>query len=270
MSHPTLALIGFGRMMEALADRALATGWPRARLLAVHHRAERRAEIEARLGLQVLSDAADAVAQADIVVLGPPPQRMAEALRGLPLRTGQAVLSLAAALTLPWLAARVPEGVHLLRLTPPPTARLGLGVAFLSAAPGVPQSLRDAAEAFARAGAAVVEWVEDEQMEPLTAILSGLTPYLSALVATLLADGAARGLGAERLQRLAAPALTAAAHLLAEDGTPPADALDEAATKGGLTERALRVMEEAGFRRAVSAAVEAMLTRAAELRDAPG
>jgi pyrroline-5-carboxylate reductase len=270
MTPPTLALIGFGRMLEALAARAIADGWPRARLVAAHRRAERRAEIEARLGLSPLADAAAAAARADLVVLGLPPQRMAEALRGLPLRPGQAVLSLAAALTLPWLAARLPDGVHLLRLTPPPTARLGLGVAFLSAAPGVPQPLRDAAEAFARPGAAVVEWVEDAEMEPLTAILSGLTPFLAALLAALLADGAARGLGAERLRRLAAPALAAAARLLAEDGTPPADALAEAATKGGLTERALRVMEEAGFRRAVSAAVEAMLVRAAELRDAPG
>lgn len=270
MTHPTLALIGFGRMMEALAARALAAGWPRERLVAAHHRAERRAQIAARLGLTALDDAAGATRRADIVVLGVPPQRMAEALRGLPLRPGQAVLSLAAALTLPWLAARVPAGVHLLRLTPPPTARLGLGVAFLSTAPGVPKPLRDAAEAFARPAAAVVEWVEDAEMEPLTAILSGLTPYLSALLATLLADGKARGLGTDRLQRLAAPALAAAAHLLAADGTPPADALAEAATKGGLTERALRVMEEAGFRHAVSAAVEAMLARAAELRDAPG
>lgn len=270
MTHPTLALIGFGRMMEALATRALAAGWPPARLLPVHHRAERRAGIAARLGLPVGTDAAAAAARADMVVLGPPPQRMAEALHGLPLRPGQAVLSLAAALTLPWLAARVPAGVHLLRLTPPPTARLGLGVAFLSAAPGVPQALRDAAEAFALPAAAVAEWVDDAEMEPLTAILSGLTPYLSALLAALLADGAARGLGAERLERLAAPALAAAAHLLAADGTPPADALAEAATKGGLTERALRVMEQRGFRDAVAAAVEAMLTRAAELRDAPG
>jgi pyrroline-5-carboxylate reductase len=134
----------------------------------------------------------------------------------------------------------------------------------------VPARWRDAAEAFARPGAARVEWVEDEDMEPLTAILSGMTPYLSALVAALLADGAARGLGCERLQRLAGPALAAAAHLLAEDGTPPADALAEAATKGGLTERALRSLEEAGFRQAVSGAVAAMLTRAAELRDGPG
>jgi pyrroline-5-carboxylate reductase len=270
MTLPTLALIGFGRMMEALASRALDAGWPRDRLIAVHHRPERRAEIATRLGLRVRDDAAAAAAEAEMVVLGPPPQRMAEALRGLPLRADQALLSLAAALTLPWLAARVPAAVPILRLTPPPTARLGLGVAFLSAAPGVPAPWRAAAEAFARPGAALVEWVADEDMEPLTAILSGMTPYLSALMAALLADGAARGLGSERLQRLAGPALSAAAHLLAEDGTPPADALAEAATKGGLTERALRSLEDAGFRQAVSGAVGAMLTRAAELRDGPG
>ena len=48
------------------------------------------------------------------------------------------------------------------------------------------------------------------------------------------------------------------------------EALTEAATKRGLTKRALRVTAEARFRRAVATAVEAMLAHTAELRDAPG
>lgn len=123
-------------MMAALAPRALAAGWPSERLIASHHRAERRAEIAARRGL-----------------------------------------------------------------TPAPTARCGFG--------------------------------------------------------------------ADRRQRLAAPALTAATQLPAGNGTPP-DVLAAASTKGRLTGRALRVIGEARFRPAVSVAVEAMRTRAAELRDAPG
>ncbi len=177
-THPVAAFIGVGTMMETLIGHAAASGWPRERLLATHHRAERRAELTARHGVPAGADNAAAARCAGLVVLGVRPQQMEAVLVDLApaLRPGQVVLSIAAGLTLNWLAARLPRGVAVIRATPPPTAAIGAGVALLAAGAEVAPDQRALAELLLAGSGERVEWGPDALMEPITGAVQGLTP----------------------------------------------------------------------------------------------
>lgn len=270
-AHPPTAFIGVGTMMEALIGHAIATGWPRERLLPTHRRAERRAELATRFGLPVGMDNLAAVAAAETVVVGVRPQQMDAVLQELSpaLRPGQLLLSIAAGLTLPWLAARVPAGVAVIRLTPPATAPIAAGVALLSAGPEVSAAQRQVAEALAAGSSERREWVPDALMEPITGAAMGLTPYLCLLLRTLADTAVEQGCDEALVRRLLADMLRASTRLLTEEGLAPEQVLGLLATHRGLTESALHTMEAHGVARGIRAGARAMTARSFELRGEP-
>jgi pyrroline-5-carboxylate reductase len=136
---PTVAFIGVGTMMEAMVDKAIDGGWPRQRLLLTHRRPERREELAKRFGASVSGENFETVGKADMLILGVRPQEMEGVIGDLQpaFRAGQTLISIAAGLTVEWLQARLPAGMTIVRVTPPPTAWVGAGVTLISGGEGL-------------------------------------------------------------------------------------------------------------------------------------
>jgi pyrroline-5-carboxylate reductase len=270
-THPVTAFIGVGTMMETLIAGAAASGWPRGRLLATHRCADRRAELAARFGIATDADNAAAVRIAGVVVLGVRPQQMAALLQDLApaFRPGQVLLSIAAGLTLDWLAARLPPGMAVLRVTPPPTVAVAAGVALLSAGAGVTPEQRALAEALLAGTCERMEWIPDALMEPVTGAAQGLTPYVCALMRTLAETAVEQGCDETFIRHMLADALRATARLIAEGGREPEEVLGMLATHRGLTSSALHTIEARGVFAGIRAGARAMTGRSYELRGEP-
>src|SRR5262245_52640531 len=131
---PTVAFIGVGTMMEAMVDKAIQGGWPREQLLLTHRRPERRAELAKRFGTSVNGENLETVAKADMIILGVRPQEMEGVIADLKpaFHADQTLISIAAGLTVEWLEARLPKGMAIVRVTPPPTAWVSAGVTLIS------------------------------------------------------------------------------------------------------------------------------------------
>ncbi|HYT40169.1 MAG TPA: NAD(P)-binding domain-containing protein, partial [Acidimicrobiia bacterium] len=131
----TLALIGGGKMGEALLGGLIDGGWDPETLAVAEVVAERRHAIESRFTkVRVVPNPAWAVADAEIVVVAVKPADVAAALAAAEpvLEPGALVLSIAAGVTLAALEAAAP-GRPVVRAMPNTPAVVGLGAAAIAA-----------------------------------------------------------------------------------------------------------------------------------------
>src|SRR5436305_15276715 len=126
-----LALLGGGRMGEALLSGLLDAGWDTDALAVAEVEPERRRLVEQRFrGVRVVPSPAWAVAESDVVVLAVKPSDVGAALaQPLPSRkTDALVLSIAAGVTLATLEEAVPDR-PVVRALPHTAARVRQGAA---------------------------------------------------------------------------------------------------------------------------------------------
>jgi pyrroline-5-carboxylate reductase len=269
-----ITIVGAGNLGGAVAAGLVASGAVAlADLRAVTRTLEGADRLRARpglAGLEVGSDAAAAVAGADVVMLGVKPYAVKDVLRdvGPHLVPGVTLVSLAAGVRLDDLVAAAPDGAQVLRLMTNTPVQVRSAVSLIAAASGVDADTL--ARVVALADAFGTTHVIDEALFDAGTALAGSGPaYLFLLVELLRDAGVALGIGADESLAMARGVLDGAARLLAvSDGDPVA--LRRAVTSpGGMTAAAVAVFEDAGLRATVTEALGAAVARAAELMDPP-
>lgn len=241
------AVIGVGNMGEALVRGIVrAQLVPPAAVIACDARAEvaERLAVELGIGHALL---ADALAQADVVILAVKPQGMAAVLaaaNSAGLSPGTVVLSVAAGVAIATLEASLPPGVEVVRTMPNTPALVGLGAS--AYALGSVRSGRGEAVAKAVLGSVGIALAVPETALDAVTALSGSGPaYVFRMLEALTDAGIAAGLAPEVATPLARATLLGAATLAnVDDGAVPAAELRRRVTSpGGTTEAALNVLE---------------------------
>jgi pyrroline-5-carboxylate reductase len=116
---------------------------------------------------------------------------------------------------------------------------------------------------FASLGDAVV--LDECHQDAATAISGSGPAYVARFVDALVVAGTRNGLAPDVATRLALQTLTGTAALMSETDRTPAQIVETVASPGGTTVAALEQLDEHGFDRSVSAAVDAAVRRAKEL-----
>jgi pyrroline-5-carboxylate reductase len=261
-----LALLGGGRMGEALATGLIEAGWDPSLIAIAEVSADRRRDLDERLpGVRVVPSAAWAVPEADVVVVAVKPPDAVGVLESCEaaLPATALVLSIAAGVTLAALEAAVPRR-PVVRAMPNTGTLVGQGAAAIAA--GTRASELDLALAERVLGSVgTVVRVPEDQLDAVTG-LSGSGPAYVFLVAEALIDaGVLVGLARPVADALVRQTLVGAASLLANGDDSP-EALRAAVTSpGGTTEAGLKVLDDRAVRAAIIAAVEAATRRSNEL-----
>jgi pyrroline-5-carboxylate reductase len=270
----TITFIGGGNMATALIGGMLARGRPAADVAVVEPSAAQREKLAARFPGVVLHAAADAAAcaGASLAVLAVKPQHMREAAGALAPHLGAAttVLTIAAGIRLADLGRWLGGCPRLVRAMPNTPALVGKGISGAFALPGVEPAGRSLAAAVLEAGGEVL-WVEAEAMLDAITGVSGSGPaYVFYFLEAL--EEAARDLGfpAADARRLTYATFSGAMALAQASEHEPAELRAHVTSKGGTTERALTMMEAAGVKAGIVAAVKAAAERARELGAAHG
>src|SRR4051812_45683013 len=258
-----IAIVGVGNMGEAVRSVVGRSGRAPADLLAGVRRPERGEELAERYGVRALS-AAEAAAEADIVVLGVKPYDVVGVLSSLGLRAGQLVVSLAAGIPTDAMEAAVPDGVAVVRTMPNTPSHLGEGMTVVAG--GASASDDDVADAVALMRAVGDVAVVPEKQVDAAAAISGSGPaYVFYVAEALVEAGVHLGLPRATASQLVTQTLAGSALLLRESGEHPAVLREQVTSPGGTTAAALRVLETAAVRAAFLDATRANRDRSREI-----
>src|SRR5436309_11631190 len=269
MSERKIAILGGGRIGEALLSGLLSSGWREASEVVITDRgAERVAELRERYGVEATADNAAAVAGAALVVVAVKPQDIDVLLGqiGEHLTTGQTVVSVAAAIPTAHIEERIAEGVPVVRAMPNAPATVHEGMAGICAgAHAEDEQLALAEELLSHLGRVVR--VPERSMDAITAVSGSGPAYFALLAEAMIEAGILLGLSREISTTLVVQTMLGTATLLRDERMHPVELRESVTSPGGTTIAAIRELEQAGVRAAFLNAIQAAMQRSKELAE---
>jgi pyrroline-5-carboxylate reductase len=269
LSTARIATVGSGVMAEAMIAGLLRDGLVTPdRVVASHPRAERRETLEGAYGITTVAANADAVRDADVILLGIKPQMLDRVGReiGPHLRRGQLVISVLAGATTAALTGILGHD-QVVRSMPNTPARLGKGVTVWYATPETTEQQRAQAAALLGALGHQLE-VDDEKMVAMATAVSGTGPTYVFLVMEALIDAAVHlGFPRHIAHDLVIETLEGSTLFARQSGMHPAELRNMVTSPGGTSAAALHELESGRLRTVLSEAVWAAFRRTVELGD---
>ena len=249
-----VAVLGAGRLGEALLGGMLRGGLDAADAAVVVRRETHGAELSRRHGVQVLS-ALEAAAFADVLLVTVKPQDVEAA-----------VLQIAGAPRLPtaYFEARLPAGTAVVRvMTNTPVL---VDEAMTVASPGAHASADDVEQTrtlFTSVGRFMV--LPEYQLDAVTALSGSGPAYIFFLIEAMTDAGILLGLPRQVAADLLVQTALGAAVMLRDTGEHPVQLRESVTSPAGTTISAIRELEKHGVRAAFLAAIEAARDRSQEL-----
>ena len=260
-----LGFIGGGVMAEAIIsgirranlDADITVGEPVA---------ERRATLESTYGVVGVAENSAAIDHADLIVLAVKPQQLdgvASQIVGT-LASEQTVLSILAGVKMHTIGTKLNHG-RLIRVMPNTPAQVGEGMSAWSAAPEVPDSIREfVGQMLDALGVSI--YMDDEKYVDMALAVSASGPaFVYVFMESLIDAGVLLGLPRDMAHTLAQQLIIGSGVLARETGKHPAELRNLVTSPGGTTAAGLQVMEDAGFRGTVIKAAVAAWERGEEL-----
>jgi pyrroline-5-carboxylate reductase len=260
-----IAILGTGKMGEALLSGLLRAGRPPSAVLAAVRRDDRAAEIRDRYGVQV-ADAATAAKMADTLVLAVKPQDMSRLLDEIApvVPAGTLVISVAAGITTAFISRRLPGQVPVVRVMSNTPVLVDEAMSVISAGAYASEEHLRRAEELLRPVGKVLRIPESEQ-DAATALSGSGPAYVYYLVEAMVDAGILLGMGRAAALEMVNQAVYGAATMLRDTGEHPVILREAVTSPGGTTISAIRELERHGVRAAFLAAIEAARDRGREL-----
>ncbi|KFX70611.1 pyrroline-5-carboxylate reductase [Pseudomonas taeanensis MS-3] len=271
MTAPRIAFIGAGNMAASLIGGLRAQGVDASAICASDHGAEQRAKISTEHGIQTFAANAEAIVDADVIVLAVKPQVMKAVCLDLAAHIGanQLIVSIAAGITCAslesWLGPRA-----IVRCMPNTPALLRQGVSGLYANQQVSATQRQQAEQLLSA-VGLALWLEQEQQIDAVTAVSGSGPaYFFLLIEAMTAAGEKLGLPRDTAAQLTLHTALGAARMAVASEVDAAELRRRVTSPAGTTEAAINSFQAGGFEALVEQALNAAARRSAELAEQLG
>lgn len=263
-----LAIIGGGKMGEALVGGLVDAGWKPTDIVVSEIHEERRAFLEKSYGIAVTDDSVEAVKDAATILLAVKPQDMETVLAEIAgfLNEGQLLMSIAAGIPIAFFESRLTAHVPVVRAMPNTPALLREGAAAIAGGTFATPEHMQTADSILSATCRIVH-LPEKYLDAVTGV-SGTGPaYVFFLAEALIEAAVGVGLPRDVATELSIQTLLGAARMLRETGKHPVELREEVTSPGGTTVAAMRVLERAGVRSAFLDAVRAATDRSRELAE---
>ncbi|WP_433627999.1 pyrroline-5-carboxylate reductase [Nocardia sp. CA-120079] len=263
-----VAVIGGGRIGEALIAGLLESGRAAKDLVVVETHTDRAELIGDRFGVRITDSIADAIVGADVLVIAVKPGDVDTVLTQLgkaelDADRDQILVSLAAGVPTARLENKLPAGFPVVRVMPNTPMLVGQGMSVL--APGRyarPEQLAQVTELLAAVGK--VATVTEAQMDAVTAVSGSGPAYFFLVVEAMVDAGVGLGLTHDVATELVVQTMLGSAALLESSGQTAAELRAAVTSPAGTTAAAVRELERGGVRSAFLEALHAAKQRSAE------
>jgi pyrroline-5-carboxylate reductase len=260
-----IAILGAGKMGEALISGLLRAGRSPTEVIAVVRRPDRAVQLRETYGVDVVS-AADAAKAADTLVITVKPQDMAVLLDEIAphLPADRLVISVAAGIPTTVIERRLGADVPVVRVMSNTPVLVDQAMSVISAGRHAgEQHLRRAEELLRPVGK--VLRIPESQQDAATALSGSGPAYVYFLVEAMVDAGILLGIPRATAMEMVTQAVYGAATMLRETGEHPVILREAVTSPGGTTISAIRELERHSVRAAFLEAIESARDRGAEL-----
>lgn len=273
-THPTLAFIGAGNMAGSIIGGLVANGYPAGKITASDLNKDALAQLSRDTGITAATSNADAVANAQVVVLAVKPQVLRQVCEPLAALIAEEVLvvSIAAGINSQslhnWLGASLKRAI--VRCMPNTPALVQAGTSGLFATQHVSDVQRRQAEEILAAVGSVC-WVESEaEIDSVTAVSGSGPAYFFLMIEAMIDAGIKQGLSRATASTLAIDTAFGAAKLAKHSDVDVAELRKRVTSPNGTTAEAIASFEKNQFRQIVDQAMTACADRSRELAEQLG
>jgi pyrroline-5-carboxylate reductase len=260
-----IAILGAGKMGEALISGLLRAGRSPADVLAVVRRAERGQQLRETYGIAVVS-AAEAAKGADTLVVTVKPQDMSVLLDQIAphVPADRLIISVAAGIPTSVIERRLGADIAVVRVMSNTPVLVDEAMSVISAGRHAgEQHLRRAEDLLRPVG--MVLRIPESQQDAATALSGSGPAYVYFLVEAMVDAGILLGIPRSTALEMVIQAVYGAATMLRDTSEHPVLLREAVTSPGGTTISAIRELERHGVRAAFLAAIEAARDRGAEL-----
>ena len=260
-----VAVLGTGKMGEALLSGMLRSGRSPAEVVVTARRPERAEVLRARYAVDVLSTE-DAAARAETLILTVKPQDMAALLAELAphVPAERLVVSVAAGITTAFIEERLAPGTPVVRVMSNTPVLVDEAMSAISAGAHAAEEHLDRTEAIFRPVGRTIRLPEAQQ-DAVTALSGSGPAYFFYLVEAMTDAGILLGLPRQVAHDLIVQTAIGSAVMLRDSGEHPVTLREAVTSPAGTTINAIRELEKHGVRAALLAALEAARDRGREL-----
>jgi pyrroline-5-carboxylate reductase len=260
-----IAILGAGKMGEALLSGVLRAGRRPSDLIVTARREERGALLRERYGVEVATNA-DAARTADTLVLAVKPQDMGALLDELAghVTPGRLVISMAAGIPTAFIEARLPDDVPVVRVMSNTPVHVDEAMSVISAGTHASEEhLKVTEELLTPVGK--VARIPESLQDAATALSGSGPAYFYYLVEAMVDAGILLGMPRAAALEMVIQSAVGAAVMLRDSGDHPVMLREAVTSPAGTTISAIRELERHGVRAAVIEAIEAARDRGREL-----
>jgi pyrroline-5-carboxylate reductase len=260
-----LAIIGGGKIGEALLSGLLRGEWKPEDVVVVEKYPERARYLEKTHGVRVV-DVAEAARSVSTLLIAVKPQDIDELLAELAEHATprHVVVSVAAGIPTARIERALPDGVPVVRCMPNTPALVDQAMTAISAGAHADHDHLAVAESLLSAVGRVVR-VPEDQLDAVTALSGSGPAYFFYLVEAMIDAGILLGLPRALAAELIVQTAIGSAVMLRDSGEHPVQLREAVTSPGGTTIAAIRELEVHGVRAALLAAIEAACLRSREL-----
>ncbi|MFI6351009.1 pyrroline-5-carboxylate reductase [Streptomyces sp. NPDC050560] len=260
-----VAVVGAGKLGEALLSGMIRAGWAPGDLMVTTRRAERAQHLRTRYGVAPASNA-EAAKSADTLIVVVKPQDMGALLDELAPHTppDRLVISGAAGVPTSFFEQRLAQGTPVVRVMANTPALVEEAMSVISAGThATAEHLAHAEEIFGAVGKTMR--IPEAQQDAATALSGSGPAYFYYLVEAMTDAGILLGLPRDKAHDLIVQSAIGAAVMLRDSGEHPVRLRENVTSPAGTTINAIRELENHGVRAALIAALEAARDRSRAL-----
>jgi pyrroline-5-carboxylate reductase len=270
----SLCFYGAGSMAEAILRGLVEAKLANPKSITVMNRqnADRLLALEAQYGVvPATTDAlkAEALASADVIILGMKPKDSAAAIRVLrpTLRPEQLIVSVIAGLSISTMHQLLGTPQAIVRTMPNTSSTIGLGAAGISFSDTVSAAQKDLAiSMFGAVGMASI--VEEPLIEAVNGVSGSGPAYVYYLMEAMIDAGIQLGLTPEVAKELTVQTVRGAAEMVRSTGENPSELRRKVTSPNGTTHAAIETLDRFKFQEGMIQAIARCAERAREMGEA--
>jgi pyrroline-5-carboxylate reductase len=268
LSKPKVAIIGVGKMGEAIISGLLKSGvYNPDDILAVEIVTSRQKYITQTYKVICHDNTSEAVAFGDIIILAVEPGVMGRILKqiGSDVNPKKILISIAAGITLDYIQSNMPKDIPAVRVMPNQACLVNEAmIAICPSENTTKEQLEKVNEVLSLLGKVLP--LKEKHLNLATGLVGSGPAYIYLIIEALADAGVRLGLPKETSTILAAQTTLGAAKMVVETGEHPAKLKDRVATPAGTTVEGLLELEKGGLRAVIISAVTKAAQRAKGLQ----